>query len=138
MINGYFETRSVLKQTAIEIRNYVNSFDYRKFKPPSKAALFGKCGFAAKIASQELQNLAEPEEIKIYSISDGWHILAVLGDDFESGWKIDPIIAQFGSIKYKNKLVFSPYERYPLIFAKHPSGRIVRENPKLLNHKYFQ
>ncbi|MBU3958066.1 MAG: hypothetical protein KKB25_03245 [Nanoarchaeota archaeon] len=138
MISDTFETRSMLEKAAIEIRDYVDSFDYRKFKPPSKDALFGKCGFAAKIASQKLQSSLEPEEIKIYSISDGYHFLAVLGDDFESGWKIDPTIAQFESIKDKNKLVFGPYERYPLIFAKHPSGKIVRGNPKLLYHNYFQ
>lgn len=138
MINDYFETRSILEKTAIEIRNHVDSFDYRKFKPPSKDALFGKCGFAAKIASQKLQSLVKPEEIKIYSISDGYHFLAVLGDDFESGWKIDPTIAQFESIKDKNKLVFAPYEKYPLIFAKHPSGRITRVNPKIFYHNYFQ
>ncbi len=138
MITDTFETRSILEKKAVEIRNYVDSFDYRKFKPPSKDALFGKCGYAAKIASQKLQSLVKPEEIKIYSISDGWHTIAVLGGDFESGWKIDPTIAQFESIKDKNRLVFGPHERYPLIFAKHPSGRICLENPKILNHNYFQ
>lgn len=137
MLNDTFETRRILKKTAVEIRDYVDSFDYRKFKPPSKDAFFGKCGFAAKIASQKLQNLVEPEEIKIYSISDGYHFLAVLGDDFKSGWKIDPPIAQFESIKNKNKLVFAPHEQYPLIVSRHPSGRIIYDKPKIVRDKYF-
>lgn len=137
MINYSSETRKLLEELALEVRDSVNSFDYRKFKPPSKDGVWGKCGYAAKIVSQNLQEIFEPEKINIYTISDGFHTIAVLGSDFDGGWKIDPTIGQFKSVKDKNKLIFRPYEKYPLIFARHPSGRIVKDIPKIVHHKYF-
>ncbi len=35
-ITDSFENRSILEKTAVEIRDYIGSLDYRRFKPPNK------------------------------------------------------------------------------------------------------
>ncbi len=137
-ITDSFENRSVLEKTAVEIRDYVDSLDYRKFKPPSKDVLFGKCGYAAKAITKELSQSFD-ENIIVYYLPTWFHIVSVLGNNFAEGWKIDPTIEQFGYVKNKNKLIFAPYEEYPLIITRtnHPFRKIHVETPVAVYDNYF-